>query len=120
MCTHNLQVHVLVPVSVAINVIWICLLYHACHDAPLCLEANRGRYCPADEGWFLCDNGVCVTSAQRCDGVIHCGDGSDEFNCESAVVFTNTVSVHVWLVLNTWRKGYRGYLLENVFAIHVC
>ncbi|XP_067270309.1 low-density lipoprotein receptor-related protein 8-like isoform X2 [Pseudorasbora parva] len=34
-------------------------------------------------GLFVCNNGGCVPQNQRCDGVNHCGDGSDEISCSS-------------------------------------
>ena len=31
---------------------------------------------------FRCEStGACIRSAQVCDGVTHCSDGSDESNC---------------------------------------
>lgn len=36
----------------------------------------NGRYCP--ESQFQCDNNLCVSILDRCDGTDDCGDGSDE------------------------------------------
>ena len=30
---------------------------------------------------FQCSNGRCVNATNKCDGLNHCGDGSDEFGC---------------------------------------
>ena len=32
---------------------------------------------------FLCSNGQCVRSSDRCDGIRDCTDGSDETGCSS-------------------------------------
>ncbi|KAF4529228.1 hypothetical protein B566_EDAN017202 [Ephemera danica] len=37
------------------------------------------KVCPRNE--FYCDNGMCVPMSAKCDGINHCGDGSDEWGC---------------------------------------
>jgi len=36
----------------------------------------------ASESRFKCDNGECVHQNYVCDNVTHCGDNSDEKNCD--------------------------------------
>ena len=31
---------------------------------------------------FKCNNGICVDSRRRCNGIDECGDGSDERGCD--------------------------------------
>ena len=38
--------------------------------------------CSANQ--FTCNNGQCVTSTARCNGLNECTDGSDELNCGNA------------------------------------
>ena len=33
-------------------------------------------------GQFLCDNGDCISKAMHCDGILDCGDASDERHCD--------------------------------------
>ena len=41
--------------------------------------------CSADDGFRCESSGACIHSAQVCDGVMHCSDGSDEANCSMFV-----------------------------------
>ncbi len=37
-------------------------------------------FCESNE--ITCDNGTCILDMYRCDGILHCQDGSDETACE--------------------------------------
>ncbi len=38
-----------------------------------------------NETEFSCSDGKCIPLHQRCDGITHCGDRSDEVNCERLI-----------------------------------
>lgn len=70
-----------------------CQAPYVCNPANICVEPPPqicGAYgglplddCKADQ--FTCNNGMCIPTAQLCDGVPQCNDGSDEapenFDC---------------------------------------
>ncbi|XP_072012996.1 uncharacterized protein [Amphiura filiformis] len=45
-----------------------------------CNIKSGSRLCPSR--YFTCNNGRCIKASKVCDGRNHCGDGSDELNCE--------------------------------------
>ncbi|KAB7503254.1 hypothetical protein Anas_12466 [Armadillidium nasatum] len=45
------------------------------------LKKARGTSAKEKEGSFLCDQIACINQSQRCDGVFHCQDKTDELNC---------------------------------------
>ncbi|XP_072015922.1 uncharacterized protein [Amphiura filiformis] len=45
-----------------------------------CNIRAESRVCPSR--YFTCNNGRCIKASRVCDGRNHCGDGSDELNCE--------------------------------------
>ena len=58
----------------------------------LIIECNEGAYnitmklsgCAEDQ--FTCDDGQCVSIANRCDQIINCRDKSDETDCKLLVL----------------------------------
>lgn len=46
-----------------------------------CLHFSVTRECPPERPVKCLTSGRCRPAANRCDGIVHCEDGSDELNC---------------------------------------
>jgi len=44
---------------------------------------------------FQCHNGTCIESSLKCDGEVHCADGSDELDCVSGVLLITLSTIIV-------------------------
>ena len=54
-----------------------------CPRADARLDEERGLLLTSCKiGQFSCDNGQCIDIVNRCDGVPHCDDLSDEKSCQ--------------------------------------
>ncbi|XP_072044386.1 fibropellin-3-like [Amphiura filiformis] len=71
-----------------------------CQNGGVCIDKQNGFSCKCRRGFqgptcqrqtglspcgrnsFLCNNARCVKASKVCDGRNHCGDGSDELNCD--------------------------------------
>ncbi|XP_072043144.1 uncharacterized protein [Amphiura filiformis] len=71
-----------------------------CQNGGICIDKENGFSCKCRRGFqgptcqrqaglsqcgrnsFLCNNARCVKASYVCDGRNHCGDGSDELNCD--------------------------------------
>ncbi|XP_072051612.1 uncharacterized protein [Amphiura filiformis] len=53
----------------------------------ICKIRAGSRLCPSR--YFACNNGRCIKASGICDGRNHCGDGSDEVNCDCDFICYN-------------------------------
>ncbi|XP_072043432.1 fibropellin-3-like [Amphiura filiformis] len=71
-----------------------------CQNGGVCIDKQNGFSCKCRRGFqgptcqqqaglspcgrnsFLCNNARCIKASRVCDGRNHCGDGSDELNCD--------------------------------------
>ena len=62
------------------------------NDSEKCAEEGRRSYttsltlhaCGLQQ--FACDNAFCIQMEKRCDGKVHCNDGSDEKDCRKLII----------------------------------
>lgn len=45
-------------------------------------DSSNTTCVPSDECFFRCGSGECISESERCDGVKHCQDSSDEDDCQ--------------------------------------
>ena len=65
--------------------------------------------CPSYQ--WKCSNGQCIHSRNFCDGVVHCMDGSDEWDC-CKLVFMTVVVVVVVVIVAAW-----AFDVENICLV---
>ena len=47
------------------------------------------KFTSCKEGFFTCNDGVCIPMSKRCDQTAHCEDKSDEKNCKLVIIEEN-------------------------------
>ena len=47
---------------------------------------------------FRCMNGQCIIDTQRCDGIRHCTDNTDEMGCAYLTVFIARLTFNVYVL----------------------
>ena len=47
------------------------------------------KFTSCKEGFFTCNDGICISMSKRCDQTAHCEDKSDEKNCKLVIIEDN-------------------------------
>jgi hypothetical protein len=64
---------------------WITLLCILLLELPVNFDIRK---CRGDDTFWCSSKQMCVTKPQRCDGLVQCHDGSDEYLCNKGMIKT--------------------------------
>ena len=53
------------------------------------MEVQPIKFTSCREGFFTCNDGLCIPMSKRCDQTAHCEDKSDEKNCKLVIIEDN-------------------------------